>query len=302
MEHVPVTFAQLRELGLRSPTIKQMVDDGRLRRLRHGMYVPGERASPEEVHLALVAATQAIVDPTNVLSHTSAALVHGLPVRRTALHQVTMTRQTPGHGDGGPTLRVRNTRITQGEIQGSTGQLITTLARTVADVARLEPAAWGVAAADAALAQGLETEQILEVLGEHPRLQGVRRARTVAAFADARAESPLESISRMNMHLAGLPEPELQVEHFDDDGVLVARSDFFWREHGVAGECHGRSKFVAMLEESETTEQAIDAALNRDQALRRLGIRDINWIWETAQSPQELRRLLAPVVGLRSAA
>lgn len=294
MEQPTFTAAQLRELGVHPNTQRSMVDDGRLRRLRRGVYTYGEEVDEATTHRELIAATRHTVDTSNVVSHTSAALLYGLPVRRSALDQVTMTRLTSGHGDAGPQLRVRNTRILPFEITELEGMPITTLARTVADVARLEPMAWGVAAIDAALHQGLEVAEVFEILGIHRRLAGVAQARAVAALADPRSESALESLSRFNMRVAGLPTPQLQVEHFDDDGVLVARSDFFWEEFGVAGECHGKHKFTELLQDGETTEAAIEKALQRGQAMRQLGIQDVNWTWNTALSPAKLAALLTP--------
>jgi hypothetical protein len=62
-------------------------------------------------------------------------------------------------------------------------------------------------------------------------------------LADARAESPLESVSRLVLRWAGLPTPDLQVTLFDEYGVPVGRGDFYWDEFGVVGEADGRTKY-----------------------------------------------------------
>jgi hypothetical protein len=67
-------------------------------------------------------------------------------------------------------------------------------------------------------------------------------ARRVVAFADARAESPLESISRLRMREHGVPAPEPQVEIWID-GRFAGRVDFYWDEYGVIGEADGWGKY-----------------------------------------------------------
>jgi hypothetical protein len=67
--------------------------------------------------------------------------------------------------------------------------------------------------------------------------------RWVAGFADPRAESPLESISRLGMHDHDLPAPESQVEIWVD-GRLIGRVDFYWDEYRVIGEADGWGKYA----------------------------------------------------------
>lgn len=175
------------------------------------------------------------VESSNVFSHVSAAVIHGLPVNWKDLKLVTMIRRTPGHGIGGPQLRVRNTRLASSEVEVLDGLPVTTLERTVCDLARLSPFEWGVVAADAALHRGHSADMLKATLWAHPRLHGVAKAKRVLSFADGLSESPAESISRVAMARFGLPTPVLQFEIFDDDGVLVARSDFGWPDLGVVG-------------------------------------------------------------------
>lgn len=209
MEHLTITHAQLMADGLTPQEVAAAVRDGRLRKLRRGVYMPVRKEDPREDHLALIEATRQVIGTANVLSHTSAGLVRGLPVRKRTLERATFTRLTPGHGDKQRHLLMRNTAITEAEYEVQGTGLVTTLARTMADLARTEPQAWGVAAMDTGLRQGADKATVAEVLALHPRLSGVRRARAVLDFADPLAESPLESISRFNLQLAGLPAPEL---------------------------------------------------------------------------------------------
>ena len=105
---------------------------------------------------------------------------------------------------------------------------MTTLSRTVTDLARTSPFEWGLAVVDAALGRGLKRDFLQDELHRHPRLHGVRQARRVLALGDGRVESPAESLSRFHMMRAGIPAPELQFEIFDANGEFVARTDFGW--------------------------------------------------------------------------
>lgn len=295
-----ITYSELIRAGLTSNAIAALERAGRIHRLRRGVYTYGRDDDALLTHRDLVAATWRVVDPSNVLSHTTAAALHGLPVRTSALELVTMTRTTTGHADKGPHLRVRNTRLTEEEVTLLDGMRITTLARTVSDVARLEPLRWGVAAADRGLQLGLEKPSLETAIRLHPRLQGVRRARTVAELASPLSESPAESISRVHILQAGLPAPEQQVEIYDEQGEFVARVDFLWRDHGVVGEVDGAGKYGELLPAGVTPQDAVMAEKSREGRLRALGYWTVRWDWRTANEPASLVQAIAPALGTSS--
>src|SRR4029450_9312020 len=63
--------------------------------------------------------------------------------------------------------------------------------------------------------------------------------------ADARAESPLESRSRVRMDEVGLPQPELQVEILDQAGRFSGRAAFCCPRHRTLGEVDGKVKYAS---------------------------------------------------------
>lgn len=92
------------------------------------------------------------------------------------------------------------------------------------------------------------------------------------AFADGRAESPGESLSRVAIVRAGLPAPELQFEiHLPDGGGWVATSDFAWPEHGVVGERDGREKYAADPRRGRTAADVIMGEKDRDALIIECG-------------------------------
>lgn len=229
------------------------------------------------------------VESSNVFSHVSAAVIHGLPVNWKDLKLVTMIRRTPGHGNGGPQLRVRNTRLASSEVEVLDGLPVTTLERTVCDLARLSPFEWGVVAADAALHRGHSADMLKATLWAHPRLHGVAKAKRVLSFADGLSESPAESISRVAMARFGLPTPVLQFEIFDDDdGVLVARSDFGWLDLGVVGEVDGKVKYSALLRPGQPAADVVMHEKEQEQRIRRCGYWPVRWGGKAANDGRQL--------------
>ena len=65
-------------------------------------------------------------------------------------------------------------------------------------------------------------------------------ARRAAGYVRAKVDSPMETRLRMLIVLAGLPEPEVNVEIRDEAGVLVRRLDLAYRGVRLAVEYDGR--------------------------------------------------------------
>lgn len=93
------------------------------------------------------------------------------------------------------------------EVVRISGLVVTSLARTVVDLARASPPEVGVVLADAAQRTGPDPDEVAEVLDRSVRRPGCAKARRALAFADGRAESVGESRSRFAIARAGLPEP-----------------------------------------------------------------------------------------------
>lgn len=288
----PLLTSALTAEGWSTHSIRSRVETGDLHRLRRGVYGPSTLDGDVQRHVALISGTAALTDESSVVSYESAALLHGLPLPSVP-GQVTHTRRTNGHADASTSLRVRDTRLDDQDVTVVRGVQVTTVARTVIDVARLLDYEWGVAVCDAALHLGLvDLSQLTDVLDRQHRLRGVPKARAVVRFADGRAESPAESISRVNIVRFGLPEPILQHELIDANGVLIARLDFFWEKERLAGEVDGRWKYGELLRPGETPERAIMREKQREEQIRSAGYWITRWGWATANNPVALGRQL----------
>jgi hypothetical protein len=153
------------------------------------------------------------------------------------------------------------------------GLPVTSLARSVVDVARGERFASGLVTADAALREGLDPAQLAEVAARCSGWPGGLNAVRVVAFADGRAESPLESLSRAACRDVGVPVPEPQVEIYLGR-TLLARVDGFWDAFNLVGEADGRVKYTAV---DDFYREKL-----REQALRDAGFEVVRWDWKQA--------------------
>ena len=99
---------------------------------------------------------------------------------------------------------------------------------------------------------------------------GARAARDVVALASPLAESPLESLTRLGLVDAGLPEPRLQVRIVDPSDGWWCRVDMLWAEERVVLEADGKVKY---------TDAELWREKRRQHRLERLGYRVVRAIW-----------------------
>ncbi len=274
--------------GLTELDVRQRVRDGRLARLRRGVLTDRAAAEPVQQHLQLARAI-ALQRAEPVFSHVTAAVAWGLPVSAQALDRVWLTRRQ-GHGHGRTLRDVVESQSSLGadEVTMASGLVVTSVARTVVDLGRTSALEWGLAAADAALHRGLCSRDELEAAVAAARgRRGIARASRAVAFADPRAESPLESVSRLTISRMALPQPVLQHAILLDDRK-VATSDFAWLDERLVGECDGAVKYGELLPEGQSARDAVMAEKRREELIREAGWGVIRWGWQIAWDRQRL--------------
>jgi len=272
--------------GLVDGDLARLRRAGDLERVRRGAYVRPDdvERSPEEQHRVLIAATMPQLGSGAVLSHASGAVLRDLPVWREALGSVHVTRPRRGGGGRRTVLRRHTSPLDPDEVGEVDGWPVTALARTVVDHARSVPFEQGVAAADRALALGLDPVLLQAALEREAGWPGAGRARRVADFADGRAESAGESVSRVVLARLGLMPEDLQLAVVD--GVrVVGRVDFAWPEHRTIGEFDGRLKYGRLLRKGEDIVQVVYREKVREDLLRDLGWQVVRWTWADLEHP-----------------
>lgn len=85
----------------------------------------------------------------------------------------------------------------------------------------------------------LATRDELQAALEAGRRRGAERLRKALEFIREDSWSPRESRVRFILVEAGLPEPELNVDVYDDDGTFIGCVDMAYPEQRVAVEYHG---------------------------------------------------------------
>jgi very-short-patch-repair endonuclease len=237
---------------------------------------------------ALRATAAARRRPGHSVSGRSAAILHGLPTFRVPLRPELTEPYAVALGPGRGTSHVFSADLTADDQIDWFGVPATSVPRTVVDLARHDR--WdAIMAADAALHEGLvDVAAIDRALAGAVGWPGVRQAREVLALADARAESPLESLTRLRLHDDGFPIPDLQV------WVGRDRVDMLFDDQRLILEIDGLEKYV---------DDALQVEKLRETRLRRHGYRVERVTWDDIlknwpQTAAWLRRLLRlPVSG-----
>jgi very-short-patch-repair endonuclease len=219
----------------------------------------GPQNEPHGLRAEMFATAAVLVRPASVISHESAAAIHGMPLLHVATRPVLTAIE--GNGGGRRDVLVHLAALSDDEIRIWFGCPVTSVARTVVDLARNLGVSAGLVAADAALHDELVTRAELgAALARAVRWPGVTTARRVVELASPLAESPLESLSRLMIVDGGLPVPELQVRVHTERGTY--RVDGLWRERRVVLEVDGMLKYrtVDDLREEKLRQEALERA------------------------------------------
>jgi predicted transcriptional regulator of viral defense system len=286
------TTAQWAARGVSAERLRQLVRTGELVALRRGVYARAESLAssagdPARLHAFQVAAALLPARALASASHESAAILHGLDLlERPPESLVTLTRPPDARGSraSGSGLKVHAATLFPGHVRSHYGLPVTSVARTVVDLARALPFQHGVVVADSALhARKTTRDELDRVLAPCSNWPGGERARRVVAFSDHRSESVLESCARVTFDDHGLPPPELQVDIRDDQ--FIGRVDFYWGEYLTIAEADGLIKYA---DAGRAAKQ-----LERDQLLREAGYKVVHFTWR--QLFRETDRLIARI-------
>lgn len=271
----------------------QRLADGAWVRVRRGAYLDApvgldRFAVARRAALARVVAVRATLGD-GVLSHTSAALLWGLPLL-VPPDRVHVVGTWSGNGRTSHDVVRHVVRLDPADVVVRAGLSTTALARTVVDCATTIGVAGGLVVADAALAQGAGREVCAERLRRLGPVRGVRAARAVLAAADDGAESPGESLARLAVLRFGLPAPRTQVRVATHEGDYWG--DLGWPQWRVPVEYDGTAKYTGR----GTASDAVLAEKRRQEAIEEAGWRVIRLVSEDLRAPARLRRRLARVL------
>lgn len=267
---------------LDEPKIRRALRSGELIVARRGVLVGARRGKlatcEREAHaLAASIAIAGVTGPPAYACLGSAGLLHGVSRLGQTPRRVRLYR-----ADGRPwrdeAIAVLRCGLPPAHVTTVLGVPATTLPRTVVDLARWVTLRSGVVVADSALRLGARRDELERMAFDCARWPGVRRARDVIAFADGRAASALESVSRVVFRELGLPPPELQFTvAWDEWGNPRIIVDFCWPEFGVVGEADGLLKYD---EDLDPQRESLRAEKLRQEEIEALGYIVVRWTWD----------------------
>lgn len=285
------TAEQWEKAGVSPRRLRTLAASGDLVKMRRGVYATktaiDEADGPRKRHRLDVFATLVAVGFDAVVSHQSAAFIQGLDLlglrEDEAPSKVTLTRS------GGAGRRRNRTGIDGAvcyaaelppeHVHKLHGMPVTTLKRTVIDLARTLPFMDAVVVADSALRvrefMKPEYGPVLEACSGWP---GAANARKVMEFADPCADSPFESCLRVLLRDWGFGPPETQATIRGKTGDFIV--DFLFREEKTVIEADGDLKYK--------TQQDSAKRHARDEALHYAGYKVVHVRWAEAFGQPEV--------------
>jgi hypothetical protein len=275
-----VTTDELVAAGVRRHRLRMLLRSGALVPVCYGAYADGQAAAqllngdPARARSIQIAAAVALSGSSAVASHEDAAVIHGLDLLEappTSVHTVSRAANSRLGRRFRPDIHIRTAALPDAHVRVRDGIPVTSVARTVVDLARALPFRAGVVVADSALHRfQVGKGELNAIVRDCARWPGVVKARSVVAFSDGLAESPFESIARVAFHDCGLPPPMLQVWIMTPDRP-IGRVDFLWDQYATIAEADGSMKYA----DPERARQQ----LRRDSELRRAGYEVVHFTW-----------------------
>lgn len=236
----PFTWGEARRLGLTRRGLDELVSTRQVRHVLRNVYVP---ARLPDVIEARARAAALVVTPSGVFCDRTAAWLHGVDVldyrELEILPPLDYVVLRDRHRIERPELTGGERDLAPYDICLVHGLRVTTPLRTALDLGCLLPRPDGLAALDMFMRlHGISRAQLEAALPRYRGRRGVRKLRVQVALADGLSESPGESRTRLAIHDAGIPAPELQhwVCH---RGVALFRLDLAYPKHRVAVEYDG---------------------------------------------------------------
>ena len=284
-----VTTGELAAAGFSDCRIRTLARRGDLYQVGRGVYADGPKARDrlkfaDGRQLLTLAGAVAAVGPSAVVSHQSAAYLHSIDLVAKPDPTAVLTVPVPRGRTARAGVKLHAAAVPDEQVTTVVGLRVTTPARTVVDLARTLEFRAGVVAADSALHRKLVTKPELHaVLATCSQWRGARRAAEVIKFADARAESPLESIARVAFSDCGLPPPQLQV-WLGGTTEPIGRVDFYWPKYWTIAEVDGALKYESPDGPGRARQQ-----LRRDMLLREGGFEVVHFTWDQInETPQRV--------------
>ncbi len=293
-----VTRADLLGQGHDDRDIRAAVRAGVIRRRRRGIYVyavDDDQLTPQQRHVVDIRSVADKLGPAVAISHQSACAIHDVATYGMPLDLIHVTRLDGAAGRREHGLVHHVGAVADEDLTTVDGMLVMTPARAMLEVAMTGGVESAIVTLDSGLHLALtDLDTLAAMTGRFMSWQGARAARYALSLADARAESPGESRSRLLFRRENLPVPDLQVPFYDEDGRLIGRTDFGWLEFCHVGEFDGKIKFGGIAGDTRTPQDIAYAEKRREDQIRSHPVGMSRWGWHDLD-PSSARRTAARV-------
>jgi hypothetical protein len=259
-------------------------------RIRHGSYTFADvwnAADELERHRLRAHAVLRSHASRIALSHTSAAIEHGLRLFEPDLSRIHVTCLDRPLARSTHDVVYHEGVRSDDDLTLVGAQLVVSPVRAALGAASLATVPRGLVVLDSLV--DLELGTLEDIYREFERISGTpysRKLQITVRLTRKGATTVAETLSRHLMWQQHLPEPVLQFEVRDEWGNLIGVTDFAWPEYGVLGEFDGMSKYGRLRREGETPGQAVEREKTREDALRaRTGWLMVRIIWSELFRP-----------------
>lgn len=227
--------------GITLNRLRRLREAGLLMRLARGVYAEvetSENAGPWSAFALRSRAFTLAHGPNAYAAGWSAVAIHGLPtISPPPARPVVIVADSRGRLDDDTCYgRVRSSQLPSTHRSLVDECQVTSIERTVIDIARTAPRDEALVVADAALAWGLERESLLSVVDDAYRWPGVAAAAWIVGHADPYSETAIETLGRLAFIEGDLPVPisnawielgsrRVRPDHLLDDLWMVFEGD-----------------------------------------------------------------------------
>lgn len=260
----PFRVDHLPSLGLSESRLRRALAEGQVRRVVRGVYVGNHVADSPVLRARSLGL---VVRPNLILCDRSAAWLHGIDVHTWAESELLPPVEVCVVRGVDPTetsgVRSLTRDLAPADVVVIDGLSVTSPLRTALDLGCNLVRPEALASLDRFRGRfGIERLDLELESRRFRRRRGVIQLRELIPLSDPRAESPRESWTRLALHDASLPKPELQW-WVEVDGVPTYRLDHAYPRARVAVEYDG--------EEFHTTPADRERDLRRREHLQELG-------------------------------
>ncbi|MTD17384.1 hypothetical protein GIS00_25975 [Nakamurella sp. YIM 132087] len=241
--------------------------------------------TPTERHRLQVFEVLARLSQPAVISHLSAAVLHGFPLFRILLGAVHVTRPPGGSSNVSSGIHSHAGTLEPAEVITIEGVTVTSAARTVIDCLRtLDPVAGLILLESAMHREQVTRAELEESLARRPRLAGSAAIRSTLAAADPASTGALWTRSRAVFlgHRGRLPRSHVPLQ--DHTGTMLGCADL-WFPGGLVVVLHGPGRRTPCAVPRLDQQACIAAGLTYEQ-----------WTWADLDQPGELRRTVRKAI------